>query len=178
MEFEKPNTKHLVLKPKEVEKTDKFVRPGDGTAISVQLIHQQNQIGEMKAAARKKTGDPFPTSSAAPMPALSSAFKHKEIAITDLPSHASGEEAIRVHDILDENRAADEISGWGKIKNWTKRKSKRDRDFVVVVGGVNLALIIAMRVMKDNVVFVYAISGMTLFTAMAAWIMFMVMDDY
>jgi len=178
MEFEKPNTKHLVLKPKEVERTDKLARPGDGTEISVQLIHQQNQIGDMKAAARKKTGDPFPASSNAPMPVLSSAFRHKEVAITDLPSHPEDEEAIRVHDILEENRVADDLSGWAKIKRWTKRKSRRDRDFIIVVGGMNLGFLLVMRLLPSAVTLVYGISGMTLATVMIGWMMYMVMDDY
>jgi hypothetical protein len=178
MEFEKPKTKHLVLKPKEIERTDKLIRPGDGNAISVQLMHQQNRIGDEKAAERKKTGDPFPTASGTRPPVLPSAFRHKDVAITDAPAHATPEEAIKVHDILDENRIADHKSGWGRIRSFNARKSRRDRDFIIVVGGLNLVLIITMKVLKDDVSFVFCISGMTLFTAMAAWIMYQVMDDY
>ena len=148
MEFEKPKTKHLVLKPKEVERTDKLARPGDGTEISVQLMHQQNRVGDEKAAARRKTGDPFPAATDAREPALHSAFRHKEIAITDLPSHPADEEAIRVHDILQENHHADQASGWGRIQSWAKRKSRRDRDFVLVVGAIDLAFLLAIRLMQ------------------------------
>jgi hypothetical protein len=178
MDFEKPNTKHLVLKPKEIEKTDKLAREGDGTAISVQLMHQQNRVGDLKAAERRRTGDPFPTASGAPEPALSAAFKPKEIALTDLPSHPGDEEAIKVHEILYENRIAEELSGWARIKRWTKRKSRRDRDFLLAVGTVDLGFVLIMVYMPSQVTLVYGLSGITLFTTMVAWIMYMVMDDY
>jgi hypothetical protein len=178
MEYEKPSTKHLVLKPKEIIQTDKLARPGDGTAISVQLMHQQNAIGEQKSAERKRTGAPFAAFSAAPEPALAPVFKPKEIALTDLPSHPEDEEAIRVHEILAANRVAEDLSGWGRIQRWTKRKSKRNRDFVLMVGGLDLAIVIGMRVMQDQVSMVWGISAITLFTSMTWWIMYMVMDDY
>jgi hypothetical protein len=178
MEFEKPKTKHLVLKPKEVVRTDALARPGDGTEISVQLMHQQNVVGDQKAAARKKAGDPFPAPSSGSAPPLAAAFKLKEINPMDKPSQPGDEEAIHVPGILLENRVADEISGWGRIKRWTRRKSKRDRDFIYGVGGLDLVILIVMWVMKDHVAMVFGLSAITLITSMAAWIMYGVMDDY
>ena len=54
MDDEKPDTRHLVLKPKEVVPTDPPSRPGDGTAISVQLIHRQNRLAEEKRSRRRR----------------------------------------------------------------------------------------------------------------------------
>jgi hypothetical protein len=178
MNDEKPPTKRLVLKPKEFERTDKIARPGDGTEISVQLMHQQNRIGDEKAAAKKRTGAPFLSASNAPMPALPPIFKHKEIAVTDRPAHEGDEEAIHVPNILVENSVAEQDSGWGRIKRWGRRKSRRDKDFIMVVGGIDLALVILMRVMHDTVTMVFGISAITLITVMAGWFMYFVMDDY
>src|SRR5271163_844774 len=104
MNDEKPSTKHLVLKPKEIVPLDSVARPGDGNAISVQLIHKQNELAEQKAAARKKTQAPFPLALGGNESPLSPAFRPKEIVPTDQPTHTGDEEAIRVPDILLQNR--------------------------------------------------------------------------
>jgi hypothetical protein len=178
MDDKKPSTKHLVLKPREIIPTDKLARPGDGTAISVELMHQQNAIGELKSAERMRTGAPFPGFSAEPEPALAPVFKPKEVAPMDLPAQPGDEEAIRVHGILAENQVAEEQSGWGRIRSWSKRKSKRDKDFMLAVGGVDLAILAVMGVMRDQITMVFGLSAITLFTSVTAWIMFVVMDDY
>jgi hypothetical protein len=178
MEPEKPSTRHLVLKHKEVVLTDERACHGDGTAISVQLMHEQNRVADQKAAARKKTGDPFPDSSAIAEEPLAPVFKPKEIALTDPKPFSGDEEAIHIPEFLLENRIAEENSGWGRIKHWRRRRSRRDRDFIVAVGGVDLAIIILMRVMPGEGTLVFGLSGITLFTTMSAWIMYMVMDDY
>ena len=66
MEDEKPDTRHLVLKPKEIELTEERSRPGDGTAISVQLIHRQNVLAEEKAARDRRRGRDLPRPPAVP----------------------------------------------------------------------------------------------------------------
>ena len=177
MEDEKPSTKHLVLKPKEITPIDKLSRPGDGTTISVQLIHEQNRIAEEKWAIRNKTGAPFPLP-AEPEPALHPAFKPKEIETVNPMAHPDDEEAIHVSEILLENRIAEERSGWGRIKFWRRRKSKRTRDFLVGVGAVDLAIGVMVFMQHDPVTLIYGISGITLVTSTTAWIMFFVMDDY
>lgn len=177
MDDEKPSTKHLVLKPKEIVPTDKLARPGDGTAISVQLIHEQNRVAEEKWAIRRKTQAPFPTP-ALPEAALHPAFKHREIDTVNPMARPDDEEAIHVSEILLENRIAEERSGWGRIKFWKRRKSRRTRDFILMVGSVDLAIAAVAYMQHDPITLVYGIAGVTLITSTAAWIMFFVMDDY
>lgn len=179
MDDEKPDTRHLVLKPKEIILTEERARPGDGTAISVQLIHRENQLAEAKFSGkgRDKLKKPLALVADAPPP-LSPVFKHKEFVPTDLPAGADGEEAISVPDILLENRIAEQKSGWGRIKRWNKRKSKRDRDFLLLVGGLDLAIAIAIKVMANSVSTIFGVAAITLVTSMSAWIMFVVNDDY
>ena len=50
--------RHLALKPKEIVPTDSRALPGDGTAISVRLIHKQNQVAEEKASRGKRGRQP------------------------------------------------------------------------------------------------------------------------
>jgi len=179
MEFEKPDTSHLKFKPKEIIPTEERAQPGDGSAISVQLIHRQNQIAEEKAARRKKKGLPQEaTALLAPGHALSPVFKPKEITPLDPPAASGDEDVISVPDILLENRVAEERSGWGRIKSWRKRKSRRLRDFLILVGGIDLGIAVIMKTMPGVMTEIYGIAGITLVTSMSGWIMFVVMDDY
>jgi hypothetical protein len=178
MDDEKPATKHLVLKPKEIVPTDRLSRPGDGTTISVQLIHQQNLVGEQKAAARKKSGTPFPSGTTGSEPPLARIFKPKEIAVTDLPAHQGDEEAIHVAEILSENRVAEEKSGWGRLRGRMRRKSKRNRDFLLTVGSIDLSIVALMIWVPGPTTAIFGISGIVMVTTLMAWMMFMVMDDY
>jgi hypothetical protein len=178
MEDEKPSTKHLVLKPREVTPTDRVSRPGDGTEISVQLIHRQNQLAEERAARGTRGPFPDPEPAGGSAPPLSPVFKPKEIVAVNQPARAGDEEAIAVPDILLENRIAEEESGWGRVKHRKKKFSRRTRDFLVGVGTVDAAIILFMHWSLNPVSFIFGLSAVTLLTSWAAWIMFVVMDDY
>ncbi len=176
MEDEIPSTKHLVLKPKEIVPVDGPARPGDGKALSVQLIHHQNQLAEEKAAHRRKEGIAFPEHG--PGPDLPPVFKPKEIDPVDPPPSPGDEEAIRVQELLLQNRIAEEQHDWKRFKDRKKRRSKRTRDFVLWVGSFDLAIVGVMAVMRDQVSLIFGLSTITLVTTMTGWILFFVMDDY
>src|SRR5580658_5753334 len=123
MDDEKPDTRHLVLKPKVIELTEERSRPGDGTAISVQLIHKQNALAQEKAAKEKRRGRGAPSPPAVepvPAPALAPVFRPREIVPTDLPAKPDDEESISVPDILLENQIAEHQSGWWRVKGRKK----------------------------------------------------------
>ncbi|HEY4989136.1 MAG TPA: hypothetical protein VII09_04975 [Opitutaceae bacterium] len=178
MDDEKPDTRHLVLKPKEIELTDALSRPGDGTALSVQLIHQQNRLAEEKALRRKRPTLGEADAKPAVARALPPVFKPKVLNPLDPPVRPGDEEAITVPDILLENRIAEDRSGWGRLKRRKRRKSRRNRDFVLLVGGLDLTIAILMKVMASAVTMVYGLSAIALITSTFAWIMFVVNDDY
>jgi hypothetical protein len=179
MDDEKPDTRHLVLKPKEIELTEERSRPGDGTAISVKLIHRENALAEEKAARDKRRGRDLPRPPAAvPAKALPPVFKPKDIAPTDAPAKPGEEEAVSVPNILLENQIAEHQSGWWRVKGRKKRKSRRNRDFLLIVGGLDLAIAVLMRVMSNTMSTIYGVAGITFITSTFAWIMFVVNDDY
>jgi hypothetical protein len=176
MDFEKPETKHLVLKPRVVVQTDRPTVPGEEGAISVQGIHAQNvQADKLRKKAKGRKPLSLPESAE---PALPSVFKAKEIDAINAPARAGDEKAINVADILLENRVAEEKSGWGRLKKWRRRKSKRGRDFLIIVGGIDLSIALLMKVLPSGVALVYGISAITLATTTLGWVMFVVMDDY
>jgi len=174
MEDEKPKTSHLVLKPKEIVPTDTRALPGDGTAISVQLIHQENRLAEEKSRKRTRKGLFLP----APGPKVPAGFKVPDITPMDRAVGPGDPEAVSVPEMLLENRVAEERSGWGRIRRWGRRKSRRNRDFVLIVGGTDLLVIALMRAMPGVVTMVYGVSALVLVTVSLAWVMFVVMDDY
>jgi hypothetical protein len=180
MDDEKPDTRHLVLKPKEIIPMDKLSRPGDGTAISVQLIHRENRLAEEKMARKPKhvRGPLAPPLKPVLGPALPAVFKPRQIDTLNPLSSPGDEEAIHVPDILNENRAAEDRTGWGRLKRLKKRKSRRNRDFIILVGGIDLAIAAFMKFMPGSVAMIYGIAGITLVTSTFAWIMFVVNDDY
>jgi hypothetical protein len=176
MEFEKPDTSHLVLKPKEIVPTDSRALPGDGTAISVRLIHKQNQVAEEKAS-KERRGSRAPAPGKPPVPPPPG-FKAIEIERVNPTVHTGGEGAINVPEMLQENRNIEVESGLADVSHPKKRKSRRIRDFILLAGSIDAAIIIYVRVMQNPVAFVYGIAGVTLVTSTFAWIMFVVMDDY
>lgn len=178
MDDEKPPTKHLVLKPKEIIPIDKLARPGDGSAISVQLIHRQNQLAEERAS-RRRLGERQDPGAAPDGPPLSPVFKPKDIVPTDAPAHPGDEEAINVPGILLENRLAEEESGWGRIRHRRRKLvSRRTRDFILGVGSADAAILVIIGFAHNVVSLIYGISAIALITSTSAWIMFFVMDDY
>jgi hypothetical protein len=168
-EFEKPDTSHLVLKPKEIVPTDRRAAPGDGTAISVQLIHRQNRIAEEKASKERRRARP---------PAPPPGFKAAEVERVNVPALPGDEEAVSVPEMLQENIAAEVGSGLADLKPRKRRMSRRNRDFVLLVGSIDAAIIIYMRLAANPLAFVYGIAGITLVTSMIGWVAFVVMDDY
>jgi len=177
MEDEKPSTKHLVLKPKEIDPMDGPCRPGDGKALSVQLIHEQNRLAEEKAKVRRKTSAPMPVPEVQE-PELSPAFKVKTIDTVNPVARPDDEEAIHIAEILLENRIIEEGSGWKRIRFWRRRSSKRLRDFLVGVGSIDLTVLAFMWWQPNPVTAMFGVGAITLVTSMSAWIMFFVMDDY
>lgn len=178
MEEEKPNTSHLVLKPKEIVPTDPPSRPGDGTAISVQLFHQQNKLAEERLSGRKRRDQRPAAPARAPEPALPPVFKAKEIIPLNAPAFPDDDEAIAVPDMLVENKVAEVNSGLADVKHRKWRKSKRDRDFILIVGSLNLGIAALMKVMPGVVTMVYGLSAITLVTSTFGWIMYVVNDDH
>jgi hypothetical protein len=178
MEDEKPDTRHLVLKPKVITLTEERARPGDGTAISVQLIHKQNQIAEDKSRGKKRGNLELPPPNAERPPALPPIFKPKEIVLTDPRVNQDNVEAISVPDILLENRIAEQQKGWWRVKRTKKRASRRNRDFLLIVGVTDLAIVIIIKVLSNTMTTIYGIAGITLVTTTVGWVMFVVNDDY
>lgn len=176
MEFEKPDTSHLVLKPKEIVPTDSRSLPGDGKAISVQLIHAQNRIAEEKASKKRRRGVPPPPGGAkgAPPPG----FRESDIDRVNTPALPGDEEAVSVPGMLQENVAAEVESGLARVKPRKRRLSRRTRDFALLIGSIDAAIIVYMRTGSDPMTFVYGIAAITLVTSMVGWVAFVVMDDY
>ena len=177
-EFEKPDTSHLVLKPKEVEPTDRRAMAGDGTAISVRLIHGQNRLAEEKAARERPGGSPPVAGKAPAAPAPPPGFKEAEIERVNPPARPDDEGAVSVPQMLRENRVAEVESGLADVKPKKKRRSRRNRDFILIVGTIDAALVAYIRVMQNPFSFIYGIAGITLVTSTVAWMMFVVNDDY
>jgi hypothetical protein len=173
MDDEKPDTSHLVLKPKEITPTDNPSRPGDGTAISVQLIHRQNQVAEERAS-KGVPRDLRPPGPVQPPPG----FKAKEITPVNPPAHPADEGAISVPRILMENQVAEVEAGLADLNHKARRRSKRNRDFILVVGSLDLAIVIAMRMMPGPMSMIYGVAAITLITSTVGWVTFFVMDDY
>jgi hypothetical protein len=178
MDDEKPDTRRLVLKPKDIVPMDQVARPGDGTTISVRLMHRENKLAADKASGRMP-GEIAPLARPVqPGPELPPVFKAPQIVPLDPPSMPGDEEAVTVPEILLENRIAEEKSGWGRIKSWKLRKSRRNRDYALLVGGFDLTIAIIMKVMSNPMTMIYGIAAITLVTSTVTWVMFVVNDDY
>ena len=76
-------------------------------------------------------------------------------------------------------RQADEQSGWKSVHPGRRRFSRRTRDFLLLVGSVDVAVLaFTLHGNREPITFVYGISAVAVLSSSAAWVMFFVMDDY
>lgn len=169
MDEEKPPVRRLVLKPKDVVPTEVAARPGDGTAISVDLIHRQNQI----AAARGKLpaspeSDPFAEASDLfrPMPAAA-------------PPSQGEEPEVSIPGMLLQNAEAVKETEPELIAMPAPRKSRRRRDFALILAcGAVSASILGLIFRHDLQMLGLGMFVIVFSIVICAWIMFAVMDRY
>lgn len=174
---EKTPIRRLVLKKSDVEPVDKVARPGDGTAISVRLIHLENKLAADKPLMPVQVEGAetmLPTDeTGAPI------FKLREITPLDPPSIPGDEAAISVSDILQENRVAAFDTEPQLIAMPPRRRSRRNRDFVALVSLALLSVgVLAIVFRNDRQVVALALFGIVFLTVILAWIMYGVMDRY
>jgi hypothetical protein len=176
---ETPPVRRFVLKPKEITLTETAARPGDGTAISVQLMIKQNEI----AAGRSSLGRPDDSPQSLPdqMGALlgSPLLAPKEITPTDPRSCPGDGTAIDARLILHENLIAAGKLGPEIVALPRKRMSRRTRDFILLVVMASLLVtLIAMQLPGTKGTVIMGIVLIAYVALLLAWIMFGVMDDY
>lgn len=175
---EQPPIRRLVLRQKDVEPLDKAARPGDGTAISVKLIHRENSLAADRAV------DAWPTAPAQPANEDDSGagapiFRQKEITPLDPPSRAGDEASISVSGMLEANRLASRASEPELIAMPPRRRSRRNRDFVVLITSAILSVgALAAVFREDRQMVALALFGIVFLTVILAWVMYGIMDRY
>lgn len=174
-----PLKPRLALKAREVDPVDTVARTGDGTEISVKLMHKVNQLAEQRPPG-SLMGDP-----AAPPPAADglegdpSVFRQKEITLTDPPYAVDDEEAISVSGMLHRNHAAAIDSGPKLIAMPVRRRSKRSRDFIVLLSGALLSVgVLGVFFRDDKQMVALALFGIVFLTVILTWVMYGIMDRY
>jgi hypothetical protein len=176
---ETPPVRKLVLKAKDITPTDSAARVGDGTAISVRLMHKVNELAEGGSGLRGTANPELGAPAAPPGTASPSPFARKDIDLTDAPAQAADGTAISASLILKQNRMAEERHAPELIAMPPRRRSKRARDFILMEALALLlvaALVLALPTTAGSFIF-----GLFLFvfvSATLAWIIFGVMDDY
>jgi hypothetical protein len=176
---DQPQKRRLSLKPKDVEPVDKVARPGDGTAISVKLIHRENQLAADRPPGSWQGDLMTPPTEEGDIEAGPSPFKPKEITPMDLPSGRSGEDAISVPKMLHRNQAAAAASAPELIAMPVRRRSRRHRDFMVLLGCAAISFgALALIFRQDRQMVALGLFGIVFATVILAWIMYGVMDRY
>jgi hypothetical protein len=179
MDDEKPPKRRLSLKQKDVEPVDKVARPGDGTAISVKLIHRENQLAADRPPGSWQGDLMTPPDVEGHIEAGPSPFKPKEISPMDPPSGPGGEDAISVAKMLHRNQAAAAASTPELIAMPVRRRSRRHRDFIVLLSCAALSFgALALIFRQDRQMVALGLFGIVFATVILAWIMYGVMDRY
>jgi hypothetical protein len=176
---ETPPVRRLTLKPKEIVRTDTVARPGDGTEISVRLMHLQNQVAEQKSSLGKWDGLPDAPAEVTLGPGGTPVLLPRDVAQTDPRSCAGDGTAITVDLIHRQNRLAQEKLGPEIVAMPPRRRSRRTHDFIMLVGSASLmAVIFVLAVSRTMSALIMAFIGVAFVAVSLAWIMFGVMDDY
>jgi hypothetical protein len=177
MDDETPPVRRLTLRRKDVILTDHVARTGDGTAISVQLIHQQNRIAAERSAA--KSGD-APLPGQAPRPTAIPFHPRKAPAQPEGGALAPvDDETISIHGMLRANQAAATQAEPELIAMPAPRRSRRRQDFAIILGAAAGAFGILVAVFRhDSQMIALGMFVIVFAIVILAWIMFGVMDRY
>jgi len=178
MDDKDPPLRRFTLKPKEVVPTESPSRPGDGTAISVDLIHRENRIAEEKSAGGRWGRAPVPPAPDV-APGGAAPFKPKEITPMDPPSQPGDESAISVHEMLRQNRVAADESTPELIALPPRRRSRRHRDFAVVLFAATVSIVVATVVFRHEPgMIALTWIGRGFATSILGWVLYGVMVRY
>src|SRR5271165_1346876 len=167
------------LAPKEITPTETAARPGDGTAISVALIHRQNRIAEERRSLGTRLGGPQPPPGAGEAAREPHALAPKEITPTEAAARPGDGTAISVALIHRQNRIAEEMRGPEAVALPRRRTSRRTRDFIflVVLAGIVVAAFM-LQLPRTPGTLLIGFFLVAYAAGLLAWIMFGVMDDY
>jgi hypothetical protein len=176
---ENPPGRRLVLKPKEVERTDSVARPGDGTEISVRLIHLQNKVAEERSSLGHWDGLPRSPADGADEPGRSPLLGFKEVTPTDPFARPGDGTAVSVALIHRQNRLAAEKRGMEIVAMPPRRRSRRTRDFILIMAAAGSAVtVIMLQLPRTRGTLIMGLIILAYVAAVFAWLMFGVMDDY
>ena len=166
MDDKEPPIRRLVLRPREAAPAAPPHRPPDNP-------------GEDAPAEIRWDGIPFTRPEAPGPQGGASVFKAKEIVPTDPRPFSGDESVISIHSMLDQNRRAADESTPALIAMPRRRRSRRHRDFALVLGGAGVSFAVLAFVFIRNLPFLgLATFGIVFTTAILGWIIYGVMDRY
>jgi hypothetical protein len=175
MSEETPPARRLALKPREVEPADGASLPVEDMGISAHLVLRENQLAAQ--------GSPGPWPGDPVQPAASATdslvFRKTEITPADSPAQLGDGETISVHVMLNRNHSAARDSGPELIAMPPHRKSRRQRDFIMIMAVAVLSVCALAAVFRhDRQMVDLALFGIVFVTVILVWIMYGVMDRY
>jgi len=122
--------------------------------------------------------DPAPRPSDDPPPVKHTLTTAKFEALNE-PTAAPTPAPTDVYQVLQDNLARENAVGLNVVKPVPPRRSRRKRDFWLVLIGGNLAIMASVGFTSINVMTViYGFAGVILLSSGLTWIMWFVMDDY
>ncbi|HEY1792073.1 MAG TPA: hypothetical protein VGG34_04085 [Opitutaceae bacterium] len=165
----KPEPLRLAAEPRRYDSVDTPSRPGDGTAISVRLIHAKNWSAQQHP--------PASVGEAVPPAALPPGFAPRSIEAVNPAPGADDAGAITVDQILRQNRA-----GSGEpalLAPLPARPSRRRQDFLIILAGACVSAAIDTLVFHGNpAVQVMLLVAIGFVTIVLTWFIYGMMDKY
>jgi hypothetical protein len=179
MDDTEPKISRFKLKPREVESSEPLSRPGDGTEISVALIHRQNQLAAERHAAEVPQETSVDGTEEEVRSGAVDPFLPKDAGLEEERAESSEGLAISIKEFLKENREAVRKYSPELIILRARGIPRQHRDFAIVVGIAALVLgPIAFAFRDDSRIVDLTIMCLVFVAALFAWIIYGIMDRY
>jgi hypothetical protein len=179
MDDKEPPIRRLVLKPREADPGSTGAQPGAGGPAGSGAPREADVPAEEPPSEIRWDGIPIRQPGNGDAPVGPSVFRPKEIVPMDPPSFPGDESAINVHGMLHQNRQAADESGPELIAMPRRRRSRRHRDFGLVLVGAAASFVVLGLMFIHNLPFLgLATFGIVFTTVILGWIIYGVMDRY